>query len=196
MAALESSINVVMRAEKAAGAKLFHCIRSKPINASNTVVNAAVIQRMEGKGQRRFVNLDSILRSIQSIFKLSKVSVLYIESSTPALMQVAHFCDLHLIVSPHSSHLSNIIFSPPRIAVIELLPQTPKLDTTFKNLAENSGAYYQALANPIYPEPRSAYERDYRTENWRTQNILVKLPALQIALQQARQHLQREGYVV
>ena len=196
MAALESSIDKVMKAEKAAGAKLSHCIRSKPLNVSNTVVNVAVIQRVEGKGQRRFVNLDSVLRAAQSTFKLSKVSVLYIDSSTPALMQVGHFCDLHLIVSPHSSHLSNVIFCPPNIAIIELLPQTQKLDTTFKNLAENVGIYYQGLGNPIYPEPRSAYEREYRETSWRTQNMLVNLPALQTALQQARQHLQREGYIV
>ena len=69
---------------------------------------------------------------------------MFINGATPALVQAFKFCACHLIVSPHSSQLSNLVFSYPGISVIEL--QNEELvENTFLQLGTKLGLHYQLL---------------------------------------------------
>jgi hypothetical protein len=126
--------------------------------------------------------------------KVHDVSVWYFSSRTPPWKQTSSFCEAHLIVSPHTSQLTNAIFAAPRISVIELQPLIPVLDTSFKNIIEHAGLHYQVIGNPIYPPATSNELHAKMLSNWRGQDIMVNLTALKSALKNAYTNLVNEGY--
>lgn len=80
----------------------------------------AVIQRIDGMGTRRFINLDDMLRAIQSTFNIHNVELWYIDGKTDPLEQALMFCSAHVVISPHSSQLTNLMFSQKDTFVLEV----------------------------------------------------------------------------
>ena len=174
IAATAKSVATVLAAES--GGRI-SCV-SKNSNSSKGI-QVAILQRIDGNGKRRFVNLDLVARMTQTVFKLSSLRILYIDGTTPPIEQASAFCSVHLIISPHSSQLSNLMFSAPKIALIELQPPLEVFDTSFRNLAHSFGMHYQVFGNEIYPRP-----------------MIANITKLHIALLQAKTHLKNEGDIL
>jgi len=177
MAALRHSINAVLSNTSEIDA---HCAKR---NNSRANLHVAILQRVDGNGLRRFINFDETIRLVRQVMKVDDVSVWYFSSHTPPLQQATSFCNVHLIVAPHTSQLSNLIFAAPRTSLIELQPMMPIFDTSFKDLAERAGIHYQVVGNSA------------AMSNWRRQDIIVDLSALEIALKNAYRNLVKEGYL-
>ena len=108
----------------------------------------AIIQRSEGNGLRQFDNLNDVLLAVQRITLQEKIDILYINSKTPGILQAARFCQYHLIISPHTSQLANLVYSPINISVIEI--QNPRLiEETFLSLGKKVQLHYQLLKKGI-----------------------------------------------
>lgn len=100
----------------------------------------AILLRAEGRGLRRFVNLQEMVLSIRKVTDQE----LILSSKTSGIMQAARFCQFHLLVTPHTSQLSNLVFAPPNISVIEIQNQG-YVDHTFLNLGRKMDQHYQLL---------------------------------------------------
>jgi hypothetical protein len=179
---VESSMAALRQSTKAvfAETKDSRCVQR---NNSRANLHVAILQRVDGNGLRRFINFDETIRLVRQVMKVDDVSVWYFSSHTPPLQQATSFCKVHLIVAPHTSQLSNLIFAAPRTSLIELQPMMPIFDTSFKDLAERAGIHYQVVGNSA------------AMSNWRRQDIIVDLSALEIALKNAYRNLLKEGYL-
>jgi hypothetical protein len=60
----------------------------------------------------------------------------FIDSDTPALEQAMAFCTCHLLITPHSSQLANLVFSTRGISAVEVQADTGFIEPTFQNLAQ------------------------------------------------------------
>ena len=188
-----ASVRAVLAAHAAELGSRIHCVSK---NVSSKHMEVAILQRIDGNGMRRFINLDAVARTVQSVLRVSSLRILYIDGKTQPLDQAAAFCSVHLIISPHSSQLSNLIFSGSRIALIELQPLLEKFDTSFRNLAHSLDFYYQVFGNEIYPRPKTEVERIDRMKSWRSADMIANITELHKALVRAEAHLRREGYIL
>jgi hypothetical protein len=125
----------------------------------------AILLRAEGKGLRRFANLQEIVLSIRKITRQELISLLFISSKTSGLVQAARFCQFHLLVTPHTSQLTNLVFAPPNVSVIEIQNQGYQ-EGTFQSLGQKAGLHYQLLKSGPLPSlfsyaltPHSAPQR-------------------------------------
>jgi hypothetical protein len=188
-----ASVRAVLAAHAAELGSRTHCVSK---NVSSKHMEVAILQRIDGNGMRRFINLDAVARTVQSVLRVSSLRILYIDGKTPPIDQAAAFCSVHLIISPHSSQLTNLIFSGPKIALIELQPPLERFDTSFKDLAHSLGFYYQVFGNEIYPRPKTEDERIDRMKIWRREDMIANITELHKALVRAQAHLRQEGYIV
>lgn len=150
-------------------------------NSSNRP-RIAIIQRSEGLGMRTFVNFDEVVRLIQASFHVPDVHLWYIDSRTPAAMQALMFCSAHVVISPHSSQLSNVMFSRPGTAVIEIRPPG-FVETSFEALSKKMGHNYHLLNEGNQPAFRNGtvIEHGPHVPNsvWYDWNTLVNCGELQ-----------------
>jgi hypothetical protein len=114
---------------------------------SNDIPRVVIIQRSEGMGMRQFINLDDMLRTVQRVLNVDAVQMFYINSRTPPLMQAMMFCSAHVIISPHSSQLSNLVFSRPGIFVIEVRPAGYS-EFSFEQISKKMGHRYYLFDKP------------------------------------------------
>ena len=135
----------------------------------------AILQRNEGNGNRIFVNIDDLMRSINRILNVETVHIWYINSKTPALEQVRYFRSFDLLISPHSSQLANLVFSRPGSHVIEI--QTVE-ERTFHLLGLKMGLHYQYLSDN---EPVNRVSKD--DNNWPKWNTKVNMTKFDEALE-------------
>jgi hypothetical protein len=115
----------------------------------------ALLLRAEGKGLRRFVNVQEMVLSIRKITGQEFISLLFISSKTPGLVQAARFCQFHILVTPHTSQLTNLVFAPPNVSVIEIQNEGLQ-EETFQNLSLKMGLHYQLLKTSPSPPPSSS----------------------------------------
>ena len=104
-----------------------------------------VLQRNEGSGLRRFVNMDDVLRTVNNVFESIEIRVWYINAATPARTQLSMFRDFDLMIAPHSSQLTNLVFSKTNCSVIEIQQETQPEERSFINLGHKVGLHYQLI---------------------------------------------------
>jgi hypothetical protein len=131
---------------------------SSPLHSSSSLhppllpqyPQVGILLRAEGKGLRRFLNLHQMILSIRKITGQEFVPLLFISSKTPGLLQAARFCQFHLLVTPHTSQLTNLVFAPPNISVIEIQNEGYQ-EETFLQLGRKMDLHYQLLkSGPIF----------------------------------------------
>ncbi len=99
-------------------AQEFDNIRSR---CGKGAIRIQVFQRQGGSSLRTFVNLDDVVQLLQNYTSLP-VSVVTTDLSTPVEDQARLFRSVDLLVTPHGSHLVNLIFSEPQsTAVVEVV---------------------------------------------------------------------------
>ena len=79
----------------------------------------AMWKRFEGSSLRRFINADEVEQLLLEKFR-SPLSILSVNSSTSFEDQVSIFQSFDVLITCHGSHLTNMIFTPPDTALIEL----------------------------------------------------------------------------
>ena len=70
---------------------------------------------------RRFVNLADVTALVQQ-FTVQPVEVFTTNENTSIFDQISAFQDIDILVTPHGSHIANIIFSPLRLKILEVIP--------------------------------------------------------------------------
>lgn len=81
-----------------------------------------LFQRSTGTTVRSFTNLEQVRALLQN-FTSVPVSIVTINGSTPLASQADAFRAFNVLVTPHGSQISNIIFSDPNTtAIVEVLP--------------------------------------------------------------------------
>ena len=79
-----------------------------------------IYQRSTGN-TRRFTNLDQVI-SVAQEFTSHPVSVFSNNETLPLSDQVRNFATFDILITPHGSHITNLIFTPSQVAVIEVTP--------------------------------------------------------------------------
>jgi Glycosyltransferase 61 len=152
-----------------------------------TNITIAVLYRDEGSGLRQFVNINEMMLSIRRVVKESEIKVWFISSTTPALDQALLFCSFHILISPHSSQLSNLVFTPAGLSVIEI--QNEQLvENTFEQLGRRSGLHYQLLKTGNHPPKNGSYAK--------TADVVVNIALFEAAVAEAVSAVRLQGYVV
>ena len=82
-------------------------------------VRVGIWNRTEGSALRLLRNVDEIKDVIRE-FTSGQIFILSATSRTPPLDQVATFREFDILITPHGSHLTNMIFSLPTSAFIEV----------------------------------------------------------------------------
>lgn len=146
----------------------------------------ALLYRDEGSGLRRFVNANDMLLSIRRVVKEPEIKVWFISSTTPALDQAVMFCSFHILISPHSSQLSNLVFTPFGLSVIEI--QNEELvENTFAHLGRKMHLHYQLLKTGNHPPIHGSYAK--------TSDVVVNITAFETALANAVRSVRLQGYL-
>eukprot|EP00602_Paraphysomonas_sp_CaronLab_P006709 CAMPEP_0185029106 /NCGR_PEP_ID=MMETSP1103-20130426/15210_1 /TAXON_ID=36769 /ORGANISM="Paraphysomonas bandaiensis, Strain Caron Lab Isolate" /LENGTH=354 /DNA_ID=CAMNT_0027563723 /DNA_START=655 /DNA_END=1719 /DNA_ORIENTATION=- len=155
-------------------------------------VRIAILQHFEVDGTQSFVNFDRMLLSIHKITSQEFIDVIFISNKTPAHMQALRFCNFHILVTPHSSHLSNLIFSPPGVSVIELQSETLE-DDIYLWLGQHMNLHYQLLneGNIVL----SGSMTDAQASN-RLIRMKISLKSFELALENAVESLRKGGYIL
>ena len=150
------------------------------ISSKDTFV-VAILQRIEGGGMRRFLNLDEVTRTVYKIFNRERVELWYVNSHTSPVDQVQFFKRFDVLISPHSSQLANLMFARPGSHVIEI--QHEGVDNvTFQRLGTRVGLKYQLLHNNRSLSVKQAGARDH----WSFWDMNVDLAMLEKALLMAK----------
>ena len=139
----------------------------------------AILQRNEGGGNRRFLNLDEVSRAVNKVFHMENVQIWYINSHTTAIDQVLYFKRFDVLITPHSSQLSNLIFARPGSHVIEL--QHEGFEITFHALGSKLGLHYQVLYNN--KSLATTYGIDGKNNGFHYWDMTVHISMLENALQ-------------
>jgi hypothetical protein len=100
--------------------------------------------------KRRISNLDEVSRFIQSILHVSTVEMWYLDGKMPATEQARKFHSFDVLISPHSSLLTNVVFARNGSFVLEVLPESyfrRYWENSFMNLGKGVGVNYYLLKN-------------------------------------------------
>eukprot|EP00580_Thalassiosira_gravida_P018058 CAMPEP_0201675988 /NCGR_PEP_ID=MMETSP0494-20130426/40834_1 /ASSEMBLY_ACC=CAM_ASM_000839 /TAXON_ID=420259 /ORGANISM="Thalassiosira gravida, Strain GMp14c1" /LENGTH=388 /DNA_ID=CAMNT_0048158595 /DNA_START=148 /DNA_END=1314 /DNA_ORIENTATION=+ len=79
----------------------------------------AVFQRNEGSALRSFQNIDKV-RTLAKEYTSREVPIITVNSTTPPGRQAALFQSFDILITPHGSHLSNMIFNKRKSVFIEV----------------------------------------------------------------------------
>eukprot|EP00602_Paraphysomonas_sp_CaronLab_P005262 CAMPEP_0185038218 /NCGR_PEP_ID=MMETSP1103-20130426/33607_1 /TAXON_ID=36769 /ORGANISM="Paraphysomonas bandaiensis, Strain Caron Lab Isolate" /LENGTH=402 /DNA_ID=CAMNT_0027576549 /DNA_START=479 /DNA_END=1687 /DNA_ORIENTATION=+ len=173
--------------------KLYESVQCVSNLTASASVKVAILQRFEGSGTRSFVNLDRMLLSIYQITSQESIEIMFISSKTPAHIQALKFCSFHILIAPHSSQLSNLIFTPAGVSIIEL--QNEKLiEDTFLWLGERMNLHYQRLKQGNIAVSGENNVPDSVTHP-KMANQLVHISNFEKALDNALQNLRENGFV-
>ena len=124
----------------------------------------AVLKRVEGVGLRRWTNEREVLQIIFEETKTSDLTIIAPSSKTPMVLQRELFSEFDLLITCHSSALSNLIFSKKSAKVIELQPDTGNdPETTFLLLGSKLGLNYELLqsGNTLAANSPGDYTADF-----------------------------------
>lgn len=157
----------------------------------------AIIQRNEGDVTRIFVNFDQVLRTIQATLDEANIHVWYIDSKTPAIQQALMFCSAHVIISPHSSQLSNLVFTPVKTTVVEIRSEGFQ-ENTFQTLCRRLHLTYVLFDEGNQPAHKNGtiitHHYGNTTSNgvWQYWNTIVNIPQLEKVLMTVKQRLKKQ----
>lgn len=128
-----------------------------------------IFQRTEGKGLRSFLNLNETLELVHEYTSNASVSIITLNSSTTIVEQIKTFRGFDVLVTPHGSHLANIIFRDPgSTAIVEVTPVVR--DASFLDNARraNFSSYIVSTGHePSSTGDESPICRDGRTQMWK-----------------------------
>lgn len=79
----------------------------------------AVFQRNEGSALRSFQNIDEV-KTLAKEYTSREVPIITVNSTTPPDMQAALFQSFDILITPHGSHLANMIFNKNQSVFIEV----------------------------------------------------------------------------
>jgi hypothetical protein len=108
---------------------------------TNEITIAFLIRRKS----RYIVNSDKIIKALEDRFGV-KVRQISFEGLS-FREQVAAMSDVRLFVTPHGAGVTNIVFMPPRSALIEIFPLYHRPHHYFDELARGCGIWYGAYEN-------------------------------------------------
>jgi hypothetical protein len=175
----------------------FHCLPH--LSPLPLYPKVAILLRAEGKGLRRFVNLQEIVLSIRKVTGQEFIPLLFISSKTSGLMQAIRFCQFHLLITPHTSQLTNLVFAPPNISVIEIQNQG-YVEHTFLNLGRKMDLHYQllksghplcsSLSSPDYTSPEMRGKGDPKASD-----VRVPMRRFEEALNISLAHLRKSLWI-
>jgi hypothetical protein len=136
----------------------------------------AVLQRIDGSGLRKILNLGEVIWLTQSILNVSSVELWYIDGEMPAVDQARRFRSFDVLIATHSSQLTNLVFSRPGSSVIEIQPEHGA-EPTFLHLGQQVGLRYHFLN-----KGHNYTKNGFPDENWRQWDYTVNLDELASAL--------------
>lgn len=79
----------------------------------------AIFQRNEGSALRSFQNIDEV-KTLAKEYTSREIPIITVNSTTPPDRQVALFQSFDILITPHGSHLSNMIFNKRQSVFIEV----------------------------------------------------------------------------
>jgi hypothetical protein len=147
----------------------------------------AIMQRVDGNGLRRFINFQAVLAELQVVFGIDDVSVLFFSGATPPELQASLMCSFDVLLSPHTSQLTNLLFAPPWATLVEVQPNVThwstasgghEKDRTFQTYALNVG-----MASILVDQ--NTLGMGASANNWRRADLVVDLTELRCAFRAA-----------
>jgi hypothetical protein len=154
----------------------------------------AIMQRVDGNGLRRFVNFEAVLAELQVVFGIDDVSVLFFSGATPPQLQASLMCSFDVLLSPHTSQLTNLLFAPQWATLVEVQPNAThwgtasgghEKDRTFQNYALHVGmASILVDQNTLGVVSANNSARE-SANNWRRADLVVDLTELRCAFRAA-----------
>jgi hypothetical protein len=156
-------------AEKGIEVPLKRAVQKEPI--------VAILQRPDGAGVRKFVNLDDLCRLVRTELKTRKVEQWFIDGNMTALEQIAYFRSFDVLISAHSPQLTNLIFARNTSHVIEFQPENAQ-EYTFMKKGQAIGLDYYLLT-----KGHRFKNHGYDKKDWRSWDYEVNLDEVRLALQ-------------
>ena len=155
-------------------------------------LNVVIIQRIEGTmGLRKILNLDDVTRTTQNILNVTTIDMWFISSKTPAIEQARYFHSFDVLISPHSSQLTNLIFAKNGSYVIEIQPDV-ELERTFLDLGRLAGVNYYVL-NSNHTYEKYQYDEPHQ---WRYWDYYVNIKELSKILYSIKMQLLATDFLV
>lgn len=171
---------------KVLGARRHVCVE-KGRREPPTTITVAILCRDEGAGLRQFVNVNEMLLSIRRAVQDSEIKIWFISSTTPAVEQAVLFCSFHILISPHSSQLTNLVFTPSGLSVIEIQNEALR-EFTFEQLGRKMSLHYQLLKTGNRPPINGSAPK--------TSDIIVDITRFEAAVANALSALRSQGFIV
>lgn len=117
-------------------------------------------------GGRKLLNPDGMLATLQKAFPQHQVTLKYLDDATFD-DKVDFYSQTDVLISPHGSQLTGIMFMHPCSAVVELFPHLYYTENYFSSLAKLSGLVHTNwyVSNEDVPESLSLATRLKNTNN-------------------------------
>ena len=117
-------------------------------------------------GGRKLLNPDGMLATLQNVFPQHQVTLKYLDDATFD-DKVDFYSQTDVLISPHGSQLTGIMFMRPCSAVVELFPHLYYTENYFSSLAKLSGLVHTNwyVSNEDVPESLSLVTRLNNTNN-------------------------------
>ena len=151
-------------------------IHLPPVNLATKDLVVAILQRMEGAGFRKILNLDDVSRTLRSELNVHKIEQWYIDGNTSALDQITYFRSFDVLLSTHSSQLTNLMFARNTSHVIEIQPEHGR-EFVFHKKGQAVGLDYYLLT-----QGHRFRTHGHEPSNWRGWDYEVNLDQLRLAL--------------
>ena len=98
-----------------------HLPEAGPRCAARTGLRIRVFERTSGQARRTFTNLEEVVAAAQ-MFTTLPVSMMSTNETQTVIEQIAQFNSFDILITPHGSHIANILFSPLGVVIIEVVP--------------------------------------------------------------------------
>eukprot|EP00889_Picochlorum_renovo_P005734 jgi/Picre1/32764/NNA_001050.t1 len=109
------------------------------ISQSERCCRIGIFQRKTGQSLRSFTNLND-LRLLAQKYSPYPIEIVSIDESEPVSKQIMIFNSFDILMSPHGSHLANLLFISRKITLIEII--SCAADEVFKENGELLGVDY------------------------------------------------------
>mmetsp|Transcript_7125 Transcript_7125/g.14230 ORF Transcript_7125/g.14230 Transcript_7125/m.14230 type:complete len:447 (-) Transcript_7125:3600-4940(-) len=109
------------------------------ISQSERCCRIGIFQRKTGQSLRSFTNLND-LRLLAQKYSPYPIEIVSIDESEPVSKQIMIFNSFDILMSPHGSHLANLLFTSRKITLIEII--SCAADEVFKENGELLGVDY------------------------------------------------------
>jgi len=159
---------------------------------------------------RKILNRAAIVDMLKDEFGL-ELEYRTVDERSSSQQQVSLFASTGLMLSSHSSQLTNMLFSPPGSAIVEISPEFYNAD--FAEYAHGMGIFFQYALGGVVPDGVSQPSQDEcisllstcegashciidrrhacKNKNWpnKNHNFVANVTAIKIAVKNSMQHL-------